>query len=71
VRTLLTSLADAETLKTVPRSTADLVKTITVGNAADPSHLKGAVEVALDDMERKEIVRKRLDPDTRQHVWVN
>jgi hypothetical protein len=70
VRTLLTSLADAETLKTVPRSTADLVKTITVANAADPSHLKGAVEVALDDMERKEIVRKRLDPDTRQHVWV-
>jgi hypothetical protein len=70
VRTLLTSLADAETLKTVPRSTADLAKTITVGNTADPSHLKGAVEVALDDMERKEIVRKRLDPDTRQHVWV-
>jgi hypothetical protein len=47
VRTLLTSLADAETLKTVPRSTADLAKTITVGNTADPSHLKGAVEVAL------------------------
>jgi len=70
VRTLLTSLADAETLKTVPRSTADLAKTITVGNAADPSHLKGAVEVALDDLEKKEIVRRRLDPDTRQHVWV-
>jgi hypothetical protein len=70
VRSLLTSLAEPETLKTVPRSTADLAKTITVGNTADPSHLKGAVEVALEDLEKKEIVRRRLDPDTRQHVWV-
>jgi hypothetical protein len=30
VRTFLTSLADAEKLKTVPRSTADLAKTFTV-----------------------------------------
>jgi hypothetical protein len=70
VRTLLTSLADAATLKTVPRSTADLAKPITVGNTADPSGLKGAVEVALDDLEKKEIVCRRFNPYARQHIWV-
>jgi hypothetical protein len=70
VRTLLTSLANAKTLKTVPRSTADLEKAIIAGDEANPGRLERAVEAALNDLQMKEIIRKRLDPDTRQHVRI-
>jgi hypothetical protein len=69
VRTLLMSLADAETLKTVPRSTADLEKAIIAGDETNTGRFEKAVEAALNDLQMKEIIRKRLDPDTRQHVW--
>jgi hypothetical protein len=70
VRTLLISLADPETLKTVPKSTADLEKVIITGYEANADQIERAVEAALDDLEMKEIIRKRLDPDSRQHVWI-
>ncbi len=70
VRTLLTSLADAETLKTVPRSTTDLEKAIIAGDEKNAARMERAVETTLDDLQMKEIIRKRLDPDTRQHVWI-
>jgi len=70
VRTLLISLADAETLKTVPRSTADLEKAIMAGYDTNADRIASAVEAALNDLEMKEIIRKRLDPDSRQHVWI-
>jgi hypothetical protein len=71
VRKVLVALADAETFKTVPRSTQDLKDIITtVDYQSDGSRLKQATEDALDDLEKKELVRKRLDPDTRQHMWL-
>ncbi len=70
VRTLLISLADAETLKTTPRSTADLEKALMAGHETDTDHIASAVEATLNDLEQKEIIRKRLDPDSRQHVWI-
>jgi Novel STAND NTPase 1 len=70
VQTLLTSLADTETLKTVPRSTTDLEKAITAGDETNPERIEGDVNAGLDALQTKEIIRKRLDPDTRQHVWV-
>jgi hypothetical protein len=70
VQTLFRSLADAETLKTVPRSTTDLEKAIIAGDETNPARTERAVEAALDDLQMKEIIRKRVDPDTRQHVWI-
>jgi len=69
IQTLLTCLADAITLKTVPRSTDDLVAAITAGDESHAGLIREAVEEALDDMEKKEILRKRLDPETRRYVW--
>jgi hypothetical protein len=70
VRTLLVSLADAETLKTMPRSTADLEKAVVAGYETNVDRIVSAVEAALDDLEMKEIIRERLDPDNRQQVWI-
>ncbi|MGH8070186.1 MAG: hypothetical protein ACRERE_34055 [Candidatus Entotheonellia bacterium] len=70
VQTLLTSLADAKTLKTVPRSSADVAASIAAGDDSHVGRVGRAVEEALDDLEKKEILRKRPDRDTRQHVWV-
>src|SRR5436189_2711083 len=71
VRKVLVALADAETFKTIPRSTQDLEDVITtVDHQSDGSRLKQAIEDALDDLEKKQLVRKRLDPDTRQHMWL-
>ena len=70
VQILLTSLADAKTFKTVPRSTEDVAAAITAGDDSRTDRIRKAVEEALDDLEKKEIIRKRLDPDTRQHVWI-
>jgi hypothetical protein len=70
VQTLLTCLADAETLKTVPKSADDVTATITAGDESHAGRIRKAVEEALDDLEKKEIIRKRLDPDTHQHVWI-
>ena len=70
VQTLLTSLADANTLKTVPRTSAEVAASIAAGDESQAGHLRKAVEEALDDLEKKEIIRKRFDPDTRQYVWI-
>jgi hypothetical protein len=70
VQTLLTCLADAETLKTVPKSADDVTATITAGDESHAGRIRKAVEEALDDLEKKEIIRKRLDPDTHQRVWI-
>jgi hypothetical protein len=70
VRTLLLSWTDAETLKTVPRSTDDVAAAITTGDESHAGRIRKAVEEALDDLERKEVIRKRLDPDTHQQVWI-
>jgi hypothetical protein len=70
VQTLLTSLADAKTLKTVPRSIDDMAAVITAGDESHADRIREAVEEALDDLEKKEIIRKRLDLDTRQQVWI-
>jgi hypothetical protein len=71
VRQVLVALADAETFKTVPQSTQDLANVLlTEDHHSDGSRVTQAIEEALDDLEKKELVRKRLDPDTRQHVWL-
>jgi hypothetical protein len=70
VQLLLTSLVDVNTFKTVPKSTAEMAAAITAGDESQGGRMSRAVEEALDDLEKKEIIRKRLDPDTRQHVWI-
>jgi hypothetical protein len=70
VRTLLLSWTDAETLKTVPRSTDDVAAAITTGDESHAGRIRKAVEEALDDLEKKEVIRKRLDPDIHQQVWI-
>jgi hypothetical protein len=68
---MLVALADMETPKTVPQSTKDLENVLTTdGYQSDGSRLKQAIEAALDNLEKKELVRKRLDPDTCQHMWL-
>jgi hypothetical protein len=64
------TLVDTATLKTIPRTIDDLATTIVAGNAHHADQITQVVAVALDDLESKEIIRKRLDPDTHQHVWI-
>jgi hypothetical protein len=54
----------------MPRSTDDVIAAIIGGDESNAGHIKKSVEEAMDDLEKKEIIRKRLDPDTRQHVWI-
>jgi hypothetical protein len=54
----------------VPRSADDVTAAITAGDESHAGRIRKAVEEALDDLEKKEIIRKRLDPDTHQHVWI-
>jgi hypothetical protein len=67
VRALLLALTNRETnweaLKTVPKTLDQLAHEIAV-----PEQL---VQACLNNLELKEIVRKRIDPDTNQHVWCN
>jgi uncharacterized protein YjbI with pentapeptide repeats len=70
VRMLLASLVEREALKTVPRSTADLQGVFLQEGNRDPEHQRQIVPAVLDYLEQREIIRRRLDPDTRQHVWI-
>ena len=70
VRTFLLSMVDPETLKTIPKSADDLQGILISGDKCDSERIKQAVQVALNYLEQREIIRKRLDPDTHQHVWI-
>ena len=39
-------------------------------SATPTDRLRHAVELALDDLEKAELLRKRLAPNTRQYVWL-
>ncbi len=65
---LLLGLVDAETLKTIPKSLSDIAALV-AKNTSDINRVKSAIENVLDDLETKELLRRRLDPDTRQYVW--
>jgi uncharacterized protein YjbI with pentapeptide repeats len=70
VRTLLASLVEREALKTVPKSTEDLQRVFLPEENRDPEHRRKTIQAVLDYLEQREIIRRRLDPDTRQHVWI-
>ncbi|HEY44610.1 MAG TPA: hypothetical protein G4O11_11575 [Anaerolineae bacterium] len=70
VRTLLLAMVDPEALKTIPKSTDDLQKAVIRGDKRDSGRLQQTVQVVLNYLEQREIIRKRLDPDTHQHVWI-
>lgn len=68
IRSLLRELVDSEALKTVPR-TAEMIEKRIIGNASD-LRTKRAVTAALDDLTKKELLRRRPDADRGQPVWV-
>jgi hypothetical protein len=74
VRALLLAMVDAENrpVKTVPRHRRELERIVVNGGntEADPRSLESSVAVALDELESKGIIRKRINPDTRQQDWV-
>lgn len=57
VRTLLHALVDAETLKTIPKSTDDLKQTVVAADTAGADRLGRAVEEALDPESPRDAVR--------------
>lgn len=70
VRSLLVLMVNPEALKTVPRTMEELQRVIHSVDKNDPRRLAQTVQAVLEYMERREIVRKRLNPDTRRHVWL-
>ena len=67
IRLLLLYLVDQDELKTRPRSEQEL--SAFLGRDGEPD-ITQKLRLTLDDLAEREIVRKRIDPDTRQHVWV-
>ncbi|MBV8056592.1 MAG: hypothetical protein JO071_15275, partial [Deltaproteobacteria bacterium] len=64
VRTLLLALTDGATNKTIPLTDDELLKQL------PPSgRNQNRMDLALNGLEGKEIIRKRLDPDKRSTVW--
>ena len=69
IRALLLLPTNAATLKTLPKSFTDFLAVISP-NTPLTARLEAAVQQALENLETKELLRKRLDPDTRQPVWL-
>lgn len=67
MRKFLKLFVDSEKLKTIPRSASEIA-----GEIGDPSSsaLRNSIEIALDDLETKEVLRKRVDPETQAEVWL-
>ena len=71
VLSLLLALVDRERLKTLWKTEDELEKAVIAnGSAADERAINRGVPIALGFLEDREIVRQRLDPDTRGHVWL-
>jgi len=70
IRGLLLSLVNRETLKTVPRSNEELERVIRADYAGEAKPLQQAVQDCLDYLEKREIIRKRIDLDTRRQLWL-
>ncbi len=71
VLSLLLALVDRERLKTLWKTEDELKKAVIAnGSAADERAINRGVPIALSFLEDREIVRQRLDPDTRGHVWL-
>ena len=71
VLSLLLALVDRERLKTLWKTEDELEKAVIAnGSAADERAINRGVPIALGFLEDREIVRQRLDPGTRGHVWL-
>jgi hypothetical protein len=71
VRSLLLALVDRERLKTLSKTEDDLKAAVIADESpADANVIHRGVSIALNYLEDREIVRQRLDPDTRGHVWL-
>jgi len=67
IRQLLIALVDSDTQKTVPQTTTWLANRLGINENAGKD--QALLQEALNNLEAKEIIRKRLDPDTRNIVW--
>src|SRR5208282_5941906 len=71
VLSLLLALVDRERLKTLWKTEDELKEAVIAnGSAADERAINRGVPIALGSLEDREIVRQRLDPDTRGHAWL-
>jgi hypothetical protein len=70
IRGLLLTLVNRETLKTLPRSNEELEQAILADYAGEAKPLQQAVQACLDYLEKREIIRKRIDPDARRQLWL-
>ncbi len=70
IRGLLLALVNRETLKTVPRSNEELEQIIIADNVGEAKPMQQTVQDCLDYLQQREIIRKRIDPDTRRQLWL-
>jgi Novel STAND NTPase 1 len=70
VRRLIVGLVDVERAKTIPRTLPSFRQMLANDMAVVPPDLTKRLEVALEVLQQREIVRKRTDPLTSEGVWL-
>jgi len=70
IRNLLLALVNRETLKTVPRSIEELEHIVLADHVGEVKPLQQVVQDCLDYLQQREVIRKRIDPDTRNELWL-
>lgn len=70
IRNLLLAFVNRETLKTVPRSNEELEQIVLADHVGKAKPLQQVVQDCLDYLQQREIIRKRVDPDTRNELWL-